>query len=343
MSLLPDTDRILLGPGPSLTSPRVMRAMAAPTLSHLDPLMMRLLDDVRARLSRLFGAADGSFAFAVSGTGTSGMETAVANLVQEGTRAHGHRHRLLRRPSRADVRAVRRDRHAAERRMGPGRAIPEALRTAADEGARRRRGDGARGDVDRRPEPGAAAGRDRARARRADDRRCRHVVRRHPLRRRRVGHRRLLQLHAEMSGRAVRARAGRLRPASARAARQVPQLLLRSLAARGLLAAPQVPPHDVVRRWCTRCTKRSPIVEEEGLDARWARHERNHRALVDGASRIWTCRCCRPKASGSGPSTRSACRTASTRPPCASTCSTSSTSRSALASDRWPARSGASA
>src|SRR5262245_12627575 len=65
MSLLPDADRILLGPGPSLTSPRVMRAMAAPTLSHLDPIMMRLLDDVRDRLGRLFHAPAGSFAFAV--------------------------------------------------------------------------------------------------------------------------------------------------------------------------------------------------------------------------------------------------------------------------------------
>jgi alanine-glyoxylate transaminase/serine-glyoxylate transaminase/serine-pyruvate transaminase len=86
MSLLPETDRILLGPGPSLTASRVMRAMAAPTVSHLDPLMLRLLDDVRERLGRTFRAADGSFAFAVSGTGTSGMETAVANLVREGTR-----------------------------------------------------------------------------------------------------------------------------------------------------------------------------------------------------------------------------------------------------------------
>ena len=55
MTLLPDTDRILLGPGPSLTAPRVMRAMASPTLSHLDPIMMALLDDVRARLGRIFG------------------------------------------------------------------------------------------------------------------------------------------------------------------------------------------------------------------------------------------------------------------------------------------------
>src|SRR5262249_13241920 len=87
MSLLPGHDRILLGPGPSLTSPRVMRAMASPTVSHLDPQMIALLDDVRARLTRMFRAPDGSFAFAVSGTGTSGMETAVANLVKDGTRA----------------------------------------------------------------------------------------------------------------------------------------------------------------------------------------------------------------------------------------------------------------
>jgi alanine-glyoxylate transaminase/serine-glyoxylate transaminase/serine-pyruvate transaminase len=87
MSLLPENDRILLGPGPSLTAPRVKRAMASPTVSHLDPVMMTLLDDVRVRLSRLFRAAEGSFAFAVSGTGTSGMETVVANLVKEGTRA----------------------------------------------------------------------------------------------------------------------------------------------------------------------------------------------------------------------------------------------------------------
>ena len=86
MSLLPDATRILLGPGPSLTAPRVMRAMAAPTLSHLDPLMVALIDDVREKLRRLFKAPEGSFAFAASGTGTCGMETAVANLVGDGTR-----------------------------------------------------------------------------------------------------------------------------------------------------------------------------------------------------------------------------------------------------------------
>ena len=83
---LPSTERILLGPGPSVMSPRVMRAMASPVLSHLDPDFVPLMDDLRERLGRVFRAPDGSFACAISGTGTAGMETVVANLVQPGTR-----------------------------------------------------------------------------------------------------------------------------------------------------------------------------------------------------------------------------------------------------------------
>ncbi len=85
--MLPSTERLLLGPGPSPVSARVMRAMAAPVLSHLDGEMMAILDDIRSRLAATFGAADDAFAFAVSGTGTSGMEAAVSNLTKPGTRA----------------------------------------------------------------------------------------------------------------------------------------------------------------------------------------------------------------------------------------------------------------
>ncbi len=63
-----------------------MRAMAAPVLSHLDPDLVTLLDDVRARLARTFKAPEGSLTIAMSGTGTSGMEAMVANLVGDGTR-----------------------------------------------------------------------------------------------------------------------------------------------------------------------------------------------------------------------------------------------------------------
>jgi alanine-glyoxylate transaminase/serine-glyoxylate transaminase/serine-pyruvate transaminase len=83
---LPSTERILLGPGPSLIAPRVMRAMAAPVLGHLDPDLLAMMDEVRGRLGQLFKAPDGSFAFAVSGTGTSGLEAVIANLVDSRTR-----------------------------------------------------------------------------------------------------------------------------------------------------------------------------------------------------------------------------------------------------------------
>jgi alanine-glyoxylate transaminase/serine-glyoxylate transaminase/serine-pyruvate transaminase len=85
--MLPTIERLLLGPGPSPVAPRVMRAMTAPVLSHLDPDLLARLDDVRARLGRVFRAGDGAFSFAVSGTGTSGMEAAVANLTRPGARA----------------------------------------------------------------------------------------------------------------------------------------------------------------------------------------------------------------------------------------------------------------
>ena len=63
-----------------------MRAMAAPVLSHLDPDLVVLLDDVRARLGTLFKAPEGTLALAISGTGTSGMEAMVANMIGDGTR-----------------------------------------------------------------------------------------------------------------------------------------------------------------------------------------------------------------------------------------------------------------
>jgi alanine-glyoxylate transaminase/serine-glyoxylate transaminase/serine-pyruvate transaminase len=55
-------------------------------LSHLDPQFLDIMDDTRARLQRVFQAPAGSFACAVSGTGTSAMEVVVANLVEPGRR-----------------------------------------------------------------------------------------------------------------------------------------------------------------------------------------------------------------------------------------------------------------
>ena len=80
------SERLLLGPGPSPVSARVMGAMSAPVVSHLDPEMLVILDDMRGLLDRTFGAGAGAFSLAISGTGTSGMEAAVANVTAPGAR-----------------------------------------------------------------------------------------------------------------------------------------------------------------------------------------------------------------------------------------------------------------
>ena len=121
---LPSQERILLGPGPSLIAPRVMRAMATPVVSHLDPLMMPVLDDVRGRLAGV-PRAGGGVALAVSGTGTSAMEAAVANLVADGTRVL-----VVVTGYFGDRLAQMCERYGAESRewtsSGAGRAIPSA-------------------------------------------------------------------------------------------------------------------------------------------------------------------------------------------------------------------------
>jgi alanine-glyoxylate transaminase/serine-glyoxylate transaminase/serine-pyruvate transaminase len=87
MANLPANERMLLGPGPSQMTPRIMRAMASPVFSHLDPEFVPLMDEVRAGLQRLFRADANAFAIAISGTGTSGLEASVANTVVDGTAA----------------------------------------------------------------------------------------------------------------------------------------------------------------------------------------------------------------------------------------------------------------
>jgi alanine-glyoxylate transaminase/serine-glyoxylate transaminase/serine-pyruvate transaminase len=75
--------RILLGPGPSDVPPRVLEAMARPTIGHLDPVFLRLMDDIRAKLKQVFRTAN-DMTLAMSGTGSAGMETVFNNLVEPG-------------------------------------------------------------------------------------------------------------------------------------------------------------------------------------------------------------------------------------------------------------------
>ncbi|MBO0722998.1 MAG: aminotransferase class V-fold PLP-dependent enzyme, partial [Blastocatellia bacterium] len=73
--------RILLGPGPSPVDDRVLRVMSAPLLGHLDPLFVRTMDEVQAMLRYVF-ETNNRLTIPISGTGSAGMEAAVANLLE---------------------------------------------------------------------------------------------------------------------------------------------------------------------------------------------------------------------------------------------------------------------
>jgi len=75
--------RLLLGPGPSNVHPRVLAALAEPLLGHLDPLFLAIVDDVQTRLRRLFGTGN-RLTIPLSATGSGGMEACFANLVEPG-------------------------------------------------------------------------------------------------------------------------------------------------------------------------------------------------------------------------------------------------------------------
>lgn len=75
--------RTLMGPGPSDVSPRVLQALAQPTIGHLDPLFVAMMDEVKALLQYAF-QTENPFTIAVSAPGSAGMETCFVNLIEPG-------------------------------------------------------------------------------------------------------------------------------------------------------------------------------------------------------------------------------------------------------------------
>ena len=75
--------RVLLGPGPSNVHPRVMKAMLSPVVGHLDPDFLRVMEDIK-KLLRIVFQTGNEITFPVSGTGSAGMETVLANLIEDG-------------------------------------------------------------------------------------------------------------------------------------------------------------------------------------------------------------------------------------------------------------------
>ena len=78
-------DRLLLGPGPSPTAPSIYTALGRPTVGHLDPFFLEVMDQVRSMLRAVF-RTENALTFPMSGTGSAGMETCLVNLIEPGSR-----------------------------------------------------------------------------------------------------------------------------------------------------------------------------------------------------------------------------------------------------------------
>jgi len=75
--------RTLMGPGPSDVSPRVLEALARPTIGHLDPAFVGMMDEMKALLQYAF-KTENALTLPVSAPGSAGMETCFVNLVEPG-------------------------------------------------------------------------------------------------------------------------------------------------------------------------------------------------------------------------------------------------------------------
>jgi alanine-glyoxylate transaminase/serine-glyoxylate transaminase/serine-pyruvate transaminase len=76
-------ERLLLGPGPSQVHPRVLRAMSAPLVGHLDPAFVEMMEEVKGLLRHVF-ATTNPLTIPISGTGSAGMEACLVNLLEPG-------------------------------------------------------------------------------------------------------------------------------------------------------------------------------------------------------------------------------------------------------------------
>ncbi len=76
-------ERILLGPGPANMHPRVLRAMAYPSIGYLDPAFLGIMDETMSLLRVVFQTQN-ALTFPISGTGTAGMEAAIYNILEPG-------------------------------------------------------------------------------------------------------------------------------------------------------------------------------------------------------------------------------------------------------------------
>lgn len=277
-------DRLLLGSGPSPVPQRVLDALAAPTVGHLDPWFGALMEETADALRRVMGTANRA-TLPVSGTGSAGMDAMVVNLVSPGDRVVCGVHGLF--GVRMADALERQGAEVVRVEAEWGRAIPvERLVAALDDGADALfvvHGETSTGVA--QPLDGLA---DACRARDAlflvD---CVTSLAGHPLRLDEAG------VDAAFSGtqKCLNAPPG-LAPFTL-GARAAERVLHRGTKARSWYfdlslvleywnapdGAPRAYHHTAPINLVYALREALAIVEEEGLEARWARHARAHEAL----------------------------------------------------------------
>jgi alanine-glyoxylate transaminase/serine-glyoxylate transaminase/serine-pyruvate transaminase len=82
-TVFPPPERLLLGPGPSQVHPRVLRALAEPLVGHLDPAFIALMEETKRLLRAVFETTN-ELTIPISGTGSAGLEACIVNLVEPG-------------------------------------------------------------------------------------------------------------------------------------------------------------------------------------------------------------------------------------------------------------------
>lgn len=75
--------RLLMGPGPSEVAPSVLKAMSLPLVGHLDPVFVKMMEEIKAMLREVYRTKN-EMTFPVSGTGSAGMEFCLVNLIEPG-------------------------------------------------------------------------------------------------------------------------------------------------------------------------------------------------------------------------------------------------------------------
>ena len=122
-----------MGPGPSNAAPEVLEALGRPLIGHLDPEFLAILDEIVERSARRCSGRTNRMTFAVSGTGSAGLEAALVNVLEPGDEAivcvngvFGTR--------MADVVRARRSggRRAVERRLGTADRAVDDVRAALE-------------------------------------------------------------------------------------------------------------------------------------------------------------------------------------------------------------------